>query len=350
MTAGIDLPTWLESQPEALAITLSTIAGACARISASASLGALAGLHGATDNSNTNTHGEVQKKLDVFADDCLAEALQSCGHVAAWASEEHDEPTMSEEYSEIGDYLVVFDPLDGSSNIESNISTGTIFSILPHPFHGTRPGSAGFLQPGRRQLAAGYAIYGPSTVLVLSCGEGVAMFTLDRRDNSWRLCRDNVQVPAATVEFAINTSNQRFWEKPVQRYVAECMAGEEGPRGRDFNMRWVASMVAEVHRILTRGGVFLYPRDNKLPRKAGRLRLMYEAAPMAFLIEQAGGAAVTGTTAILDTAPDTLHQKMPVILGSREEVELIVRYHADPSENVTWQLFKTRSLFVQAQG
>jgi fructose-1,6-bisphosphatase len=317
----------------------------CARISDAVALGALVGLHGSAEASNS--HGEVQKKLDLFADDCLAQAMAACDHVAAWASEEHDNATISEVHGNQGEYLVLFDPLDGSSNIEANISVGTIFSVLAHPYRGTTPGDAGFLQPGRKQVAAGYVVYGPSTVLMLSCGQGVSAFTLDHRDGRWRQTRENVQISPQTREFAINSSNQRFWEKPVQRYVAECLAGEAGPRARDFNMRWVASMVAEVHRIFSRGGVFLYPRDTKEPRKAGRLRLMYEAAPMAFLIEQAGGAAVTGTQSLLDIAPDTLHQKVPVILGSREEVELIVRYHADPNENVSSQLFKTRSLFVQ---
>jgi fructose-1,6-bisphosphatase len=341
----ITLEQWLDGQNPALAATLGAIMHSCARISDAVALGALVGLHGNTDASNT--HGEVQKKLDLFADDCLAQAMAACDHVAAWASEEHDDATISRDHGNQGEYLVLFDPLDGSSNIEANISVGTIFSVLAHPYRGTTPGDAGFLQPGRKQVAAGYVVYGPSTVLMLSCGQGVSAFTLDHRVGQWRQTRENVQISPQTREFAINSSNQRFWEKPVQRYVAECLAGEAGPRARDFNMRWVASMVAEVHRIFSRGGVFLYPRDTKEPRKAGRLRLMYEAAPMAFLIEQAGGAAVTGTQSLLDIVPDTLHQKVPVILGSREEVELIVRYHADPSENVSSQLFKTRSLFVQ---
>ena len=339
------LTDWLASKPAALAATVVSLATACARISEAAALGPLAGVDGSTTHSNS--HGEVQKKLDVMADRCIAEALRACPHVAGWASEEHDDASVSDDHAETGRYLVIFDPLDGSSNIDANISVGTIFSILAHPFHGTTPGAAGFMQPGRKQVAAGYAIYGPSTVLVLSCGDGVSMFTLDRRDGTWRLARERVQLPRQTTEFAINTSNQRHWEKPVQRYVGECVAGEDGPRSINFNMRWVASMVAEVHRILTRGGVFLYPRDNRLPRKPGRLRLMYEAAPMAYLIEQAGGGAVTGTTRLLDVVPDTLHQTVPVILGSIDEIERIVRYHADPNENVNLQLFKTRSLFVQ---
>ncbi len=299
----------------------------------------------------TNSQGEQQTTLDVLADACLSRRLAACPQVAGWASEEQPGATVSEEHGSAGAYLVVFDPLDGSSNLEANISVGTIFSVLPHLFRGTPASDAAFMQPGRRQVAAGYAVYGPTTLLVLSCGRGVHMFTLDPDDRSdagrWLMTREGLQVPAATNEFAINASNQRFWEKPVQRYVAECLAGQNGPRGRDFNMRWVASLAAEVHRIFTRGGVFLYPRDSKEPYKPGRLRLMYEAAPMAFLMEQAGAAASNGCTPLLDLVPDALHQKVPVILGSRDEVERIVGYHADPSENVSWQLFKTRSLFIQ---
>jgi len=342
-----DLESWLADVPGTLGGTIAAIALACTKISESAALGPLTGLHGAT--ADTNSHGEVQKKFDVFADEVLAASLAACPAVAGWASEESEAPTISDHHGVSGEYLVAFDPLDGSSNIEANISVGTIFSILPHPFRGTTPGQAGFLQPGHKQVAAGYVVYGPSTVMVLCVGHGVAAFTLDRRQRNWMLTRDNVQLPTHTKEFAINCSNQRFWEKPVQRYVAECVAGVDGPRGKDFNMRWVASMVAEVHRIFSRGGVYLYPRDMKEPRKPGRLRLLYEAAPMALLIERAGGAAVTGTHRLLDVVPDTLHQRVPVILGSREEVDRIVAYHADPSENVSLRLFKTRSLFLQPQ-
>jgi fructose-1,6-bisphosphatase len=351
-----DLQQWLSTQPAGLADVLGHVAGACAQIARACTRGALAGVHGAQRSQDTNhvvvnVQGEVQQKLDVFADRCLAEALARCPHVAGWASEEHAEPTVSHEHGSGGAYLVLFDPLDGSSNVESNCAVGTIFSVLPHLFRGTPASAAAFMQPGRRQVAAGYVIYGPSTVLVLSCGSGVEMFTLDPDDASeggrWVHTRGQVGVPPTTAEFAINASNQRFWEKPVQRYVAECTAGASGPRGRDFNMRWIASLVAEAHRIFARGGVFLYPRDSREPFRPGRLRLMYEAAPMAFLMEQAGGGASTGTSALLDLVPDALHQKVPVILGSREEVERIVGYHADPSENVSWQLFRTRSLFIQ---
>ncbi len=343
----IDLPGWLAQQSSMLAEPLLAIAEACADIAAATRMGMLAGLHGAADSRNT--HGEAQQKLDLFADARLAEALARCPSVAGWASEEQAQPVVSPEHGEHGQLLAVFDPLDGSSNIETNLSIGTIFSLLPHPLRGAAPGEAAFLQPGRRQLAAGYVMYGPATVLVLSIGRGVQMFTLDPASGRWLLVRDAMTVPVATAEFAINSSNQRHWDKPVQRYVAECIAGAAGPRTRDFNMRWLACMVAEVHRILTRGGVFLYPRDARVPLKPGRLRLMYEAAPMALLMEQAGAGAVTGTQALLDIVPDVLHQRVPVILGSREEVDRIVRYHAEPSENVSWQLFRTRSLFVQPQ-
>ncbi|PXW94512.1 D-fructose 1,6-bisphosphatase [Sphaerotilus hippei] len=347
------LETWLATQPTALADVLRHIAQACSEIARLCAHGALTSASGGDGGhgpaGEANVHGEVQQRLDVLADRAMALALARSPFVAGWASEEQTLPVVAPLADPAAPYLVLFDPLDGSSNIEANISVGTIFSVLPHLFRGAAPTEAAFLQPGRRQLVAGYALYGPATVLVLTVGQGVLTFTLDPVGGQWLLTRSAVQVPACTSEFAINTSNQRFWEKPVQRYVAECVAGEDGPRSRHFNMRWVASLVAEVHRILSRGGVFLYPRDHREPRRPGRLRLMYEAAPMAWLMEQAGASASTGTSELLDITPDTLHQKVPVILGSRDEVERITRYHADPSENVSWQLFKTRSLFVQAQ-
>ena len=345
-----DLPAEVS---QSLRETLGCIAQACADIGEVASQGALAGAHGLADASNSQ--GEAQKKLDVIADELLATALAACRHVAGWASEEHEHPHVSDDHGTRGSHLVVFDPLDGSSNIEANISIGTIFSVLPHPYRGTTPGEAGFMQPGHQQLAAGYVLYGPATMMVLTCRRGVLVFTLDRAalrvggPARWVLTQEQVRIAPQTREFAINASNQRFWEKPVQRYVAECVAGDSGPRMKDFNMRWVASMVAEVHRIMTRGGVFMYPRDTREPRKPGRLRLMYEAAPMALLVVQAGGGAVNGTSELLDLVPDTLHQRVPVILGSKDEIDRIVGYHADPHENVSWQLFKTRSLFVQPQ-
>ncbi|WP_290644477.1 class 1 fructose-bisphosphatase [Aquabacterium sp.] len=333
--------------------TMDAIAQACARISDLAGQGVLAGAHGLADSANSQ--GEAQKKLDVLSDEIMSHHLGHCEHVAGWASEEHEHHQLSDKHVRNGRYLVVYDPLDGSSNIEANISIGTIFSILPHEGRGRLPTEDSYRQPGHEQLAAGYVLYGPATIMVLTCRRGVLMFTLDKRSGAngepmrWLLTQEAVQIPMQTKEFAINASNQRFWEKPVQRYIAECTAGENGPRMKDFNMRWVASMVAEVHRIMTRGGVFMYPRDTREPRKPGRLRLMYEASPMALLVEQAGGRAVNGTSELLDLVPDTLHQRVPVILGSREEIDRIVSYHADPHENVSWQLFKTRSLFVQPQ-
>ncbi|HET8694879.1 MAG TPA: class 1 fructose-bisphosphatase [Aquabacterium sp.] len=343
-----------DSHPDVVTVlsdTLEVIAHACARIGDIASQGALAQAHGWSDT--VNSQGEAQKRLDLLADECMRESLARCPHVAGWASEELEHVQPSPHHAEHGPLLVVYDPLDGSSNIEANISIGTIFSILPHRYRGSRPGDADFMQPGHQQVAAGYVLYGPATLLVLTCRRGVLVFTLDKRSPlqspRWVLTHEGVQIPSGTREFAINASNQRFWEKPIQRYIAECVAGENGPRMKDFNMRWVASMVAEVHRIMTRGGVFLYPRDTREPIKPGRLRLMYEAAPMALLVEQAGGRAINGTSELLDLIPDVLHQKVPVILGSKDEIDRIVSYHADPHENVSWQLFKTRSLFVQPQ-
>jgi fructose-1,6-bisphosphatase len=333
--------------------TLEALAQACSQISEVAAQGVLAGAHGLAESDNSQ--GEAQKKLDVLSDEVMSRHLAACPHVAGWASEEHERQQVSPDHSRKGRYLVVYDPLDGSSNIEANISIGTIFSILPHTYRGVDPTDSSYMQRGQSQLAAGYVLYGPATIMVLTCGRGVMMFTLDRKGMAnggparWLLTQDQVRIPAQTREFAINMSNQRFWEKPVQRYIAECVAGENGPRMKDFNMRWVASMVAEVHRIMTRGGVFMYPRDTREPRKPGRLRMMYEAAPMAMLVEQAGGRASNGTSDLLDLVPDTLHQRVPVILGSREEIDRIVSYHADPHENVSWQLFKTRSLFIQPQ-
>lgn len=341
------------AEAQSLIETIAAIAQACAGISELAGMGALAGAHGLADRDNSQ--GEAQKKLDVLSDGLMSRHLQACPHVAGWASEEHEHHQLSDRHVRDGRYLVVYDPLDGSSNIEANISIGTIFSILPHTECGRLPSHDSYRRAGHEQLAAGYVLYGPATIMVLTCRRGVLMFTLDKRSMQpgvplrWVLTQSDVRIPVQTREFAINASNQRFWEKPVQRYIAECVAGENGPRMKDFNMRWVASMVAEVHRIMTRGGVFMYPRDTREPRKPGRLRLMYEAAPMAMLVEQAGGRAVNGTSELLDLVPDTLHQRVPVILGSRDEIDRIVSYHAEPHENVSWQLFKTRSLFVQPQ-
>lgn len=310
-----------------LRLLIEVVARACKAIGVNVAKGALAGVLG--EAGTDNVQGEAQKKLDVIANEILLQANEWGGHLAAMASEEiehvHQIPF---EYPK-GGYLLLFDPLDGSSNIDVNVSVGTIFSVLRNPCEQGEPDEAAFLQPGTEQVAAGYAIYGPSTQLVISVGHGVHGFTLDREMGSFVYTSPFMSVPDETKEYAINASNARHWEAPVQRYVAELQQGKEGPRGKDFNMRWVASMVADVHRILTRGGVFMYPLDAKTKDKGGKLRLMYEANPMAMLIEQAGGAATTGRERILDLQPQKLHQRVPVVLGSREEVERVTRYHLE---------------------
>jgi fructose-1,6-bisphosphatase I len=276
-----------------------------------------------------NVQGEVQKKLDIIANDVLIEANEWGAHLAAIPSEEMDSIHVVPNRYPQGEYLLLFDPLDGSSNIDVNVSIGTIFSVLKKPDGSAGISEADFLQPGNKQVAAGYCVYGPQTTLVLTVGDGVAMFTLDRETGSWVLTQDGVEIPEDTKEFAINMSNMRHWASPVKQYIDECLQGKEGPRGKDFNMRWVASMVADVHRILCRGGVFIYPWDQREPEKAGKLRLMYEANPMGFIVEQAGGAATNGQQRILDIAPDALHQRVSVMLGSKNEVERVTRYHQE---------------------
>jgi fructose-1,6-bisphosphatase I len=312
--------------PSDLRLLVEVVARAIKAISINVGKGALAGVLG--EAGTGNVQGEAQKKLDVIANEILLEANEWGGHLAAMASEEMEGPHAIPHRFPKGEYLLLFDPLDGSSNIDVNVSVGTIFSVLRCP-EGVDPTSEqAFLQPGARQVCAGFAVFGPSTVLVLTMGHGVHSFTLDRELGSFILTREDIRIPDDTGEFAVNMSNQRFWEPPVQRYVGELLAGREGPRGKDFNMRWVASMVADVYRILARGGIFLYPRDGRDPGKAGRLRLMYEANPMAMIVEQAGGAATTGRERILEVVPTALHQRVAVYLGSRSEVEVVTRYHA----------------------
>ena len=308
-----------------LRLLIEVVARAVKAIAVNVSKGALADVLG--EAGSDNVQGEAQKKLDVIANDILIQANEWGGHLAAMASEEVEEiRPIPGEYPK-GAYLLLFDPLDGSSNIDVNISVGTIFSVLRCPQGCDSVSEAQFMQPGSAQVAAGYSVYGPSTQLVLTVGEGVHGFTLDREMGSFIYTHPSMTIPADTKEYAINGSNERFWEAPVQRYVNELKAGEAGPRGRDFNTRWVASMVADVHRILTRGGIFMYPMDSKMKDKGGKLRLMYEANPMALIVEAAGGAASTGRERILDIRPDRLHQRVPVILGSRNEVERVVAYH-----------------------
>jgi len=318
--------------PSELRLLLEVVARACKGISHAVNKGALGGVLGTAGSANVQ--GEVQKKLDIIANDVLIEANEWGGHLAAMASEEMDTIHAVPNRYPQGEYLLLFDPLDGSSNIDVNVSIGTIFSVLKKADASTTVRESDFLQAGTRQVAAGYCVYGPQTTLVLTVGDGVAMFTLDREQGSFVLTQEDVQIPEDTQEFAINMSNMRHWAAPVQRYVDECLQGKDGPRGKDFNMRWVASMVADVHRILTRGGIFLYPWDKREPGKAGKLRLMYEANPMSWLVEQAGGASSSGSARILDIEPAQLHQRVSVILGSRHEVDRAVRYHQEAASAV----------------
>lgn len=307
-----------------LRLLIETCARACKAISVQVNKGALAGVLGSAGTHNVQA--EEQKRLDVISNEILLEANEWGGNLAALASEEMDKPAQIPLPYPKGEYLLLFDPLDGSSNIDVNISVGTIFSVLRCPQGLREPDEEAFLQPGRDQVAAGFAVYGPSTLLVLTVGEGAHGFTLDPYTGSFALTHPDLRIPVDTAEFAINVSNMRRWEPPVKRYIEECLAGKDGPRGKDFNMRWVASMVADVFRVLSRGGIFMYPRDSR--NREGRLRLMYEANPMSLIVEQAGGAATDGRQRILDIRPAGLHQRVAVILGSKNEVERVTSYHA----------------------
>ena len=335
MSSKISLTRYLVEQqrqaghiPPELRLLLEVVARACKSISQAVNKGALGGESSVLGTAGSeNVQGEVQKKLDIIANEVLIEANEWGGHLAAMASEEMDHIYVVPNRYPQGEYLLLFDPLDGSSNIDVNVSIGTIFSVLKKPEGRAAVEEKDFLQAGSQQVAAGYCVYGPQTTLVLTVGDGVAMFTLDREQGSFVLTNENVQIPADTQEFAINMSNMRHWDEPVKRYIDECLQGSDGPRGKDFNMRWIASMVADVHRILTRGGVFLYPWDKREPEKAGKLRLMYEANPMSWLIEQAGGASTNGKQRILDLQPGKLHERVSVMLGSKNEVERVTAYH-----------------------
>ena len=327
------------------------VAIACKAIAQAVALGELGGMLGQqTDGAAAaiNVQGEQQMRLDVLSNEVFLRQNEWGGQLAGMASEEMERPYAIPQQYPRGKYLLLFDPLDGSSNIDVNVAVGSIFSVLraPEDAQSRELAEADFLQPGTRQVAAGYAIYGPSTMLVLSVGNGVAGFTLDPRLGEFMLTHPDLRVPCETREFAINASNSRFWEPPVKRYVDECLAGREGPRGKDFNMRWIASMVAEAHRILMRGGVFLYPRDSKDPGKPGRLRLLYEANPIGFVLEQAGGRASTGRANVLAVQPSSLHQRIGLVFGSRKEVERIEQYHGEPMGlRRDMPLFAERSLF-----
>lgn len=317
------------SAPDAtgdLTLLLVDIANACKRIAHTVSRGAMTGMLGSAGTENVQ--GETQKELDIVTNDIMVEALEWTGHLSGMVSEEVDDFIPIPEQFPKGKYLALFDPLDGSSNIDVNLTVGTIFSILKGQ-DGVDATLEDFLQTGSEQVCAGFVLYGPSTMMILTTGQGVNGFTLDQDVGEFVLTHPNMTIPEDTKEFSINMSNHRFWESPVQRYIDECMQGEEGPRGVNFNMRWVASMVAEVYRILTRGGIFIYSKDTRDLSKSGKLRLMYEANPMGYIVEQAGGLCSTGRERILDIVPDAIHQRVPVILGSKNEVERVVSYHLD---------------------
>ncbi|QWD87867.1 class 1 fructose-bisphosphatase [Polynucleobacter paludilacus] len=311
------------SIPAGLQELLIAVANTCTTLSDEVAQGALIGLLGSAGTGNVQ--GEVQQKLDVIANDLLIEGVQECKALAGLASEEMELPMPVQG---MGDYLLLFDPLDGSSNIDVNVSIGTIFSILQKQNPTAPLQNSDFLLSGRHQAAAGYVVYGPQTTMALTLGDGVVMFTLDKTIGQFVLIKDSVEIAYSTKEFAINMSNMRHWAQPVQRYVQECLDGVTGARQKDFNMRWIASMVADVHRVLSRGGIFMYPWDQREPNKPGKLRLMYEANPMSFLVEQAGGASINGTQVIMDIQPQDLHERVSVMLGSKEEIEKLQSYHA----------------------
>nr|WP_314860347.1 class 1 fructose-bisphosphatase [uncultured Undibacterium sp.] len=316
--------------PAELRLLIEVVARACKTISHAVGKGALGEVLGTAHTENVQ--GEVQKKLDILSNEILLEANEWGGHLAAMASEEMETIHPIPNRYPQGEYMLLFDPLDGSSNIDVNVSIGTIFSVLKAPEGMGAPTEQDFLQKGSQQVAAGYAIYGPQTMLIFTTGNGVNCFTLDREMGSWVLTERNIQIPADTQEFAINMSNVRHWYPPVTRYVDDMLAGKTGPLNKNYNMRWIASMVADVHRILHRGGIFMYPADKREPDKAGKLRLMYEANPMSMIVEQAGGASSDGKQRMLDVQPTALHQRVAVYLGSKNEVELVTRYHVENKE------------------
>ena len=309
--------------PAGLQEVLLAVVNTCSDLSHEVAQGALIGLLGSAGSGNVQ--GEVQQKLDIIANDQLIDGVKHCKSLAGLASEEMELPVPVQG---TGDYLLLFDPLDGSSNIDVNVSIGTIFSVLKKQSPQTPLQTADFLLSGRHQVAAGYVVYGPQTTMALTLGDGVVMFTLDRITGEFVLIKEAVTIAHSTKEFAINMSNMRHWAEPVRRYVEECLAGTSGVRDKDFNMRWIASMVADVHRVLSRGGVFMYPWDQREPHKPGKLRLMYEANPMSFLVEQAGGASINGTEVIMDLQPTDLHERVSVMLGSKEEIDRLQQYHS----------------------
>ncbi len=335
---------------------ITDVSLACKAISCKVAYGALGGVlgddpsaAGTVNVQGRNASGDSQKRLDVISNEIFLRANEWGGHVAGMVSEELAQAyTLPAKYPR-GKYLLMFDPLDGSSNIDVNVAVGSIFSIVRAPNPGEDAHAADYLQPGTQQVCAGYAIYGPSTMLVLTLGKGTHAFTLEPMLGEWVLSHPNLQIPPKSHELAIYASNSRFWEPAVKRFVDDCLAGQTGPRGADFNMRWIASLVAETHRILMRGGVFMYPRDSKDAGKSGRLRLLYEANPISFLIEQAGGRASDGRQRLMQVQPESLHQRIGFVFGSSEEVERIEAYHhEEPQDTYSSPLFGKRGLFAQA--
>ena len=311
-----------DNVPLDLISLIKTVLAATKEISFRVSQAQLGDLLGST--LDENIQGEVQKKLDVVANELFKDILLESGFVKAISSEEEDTSVAGEKN---GKYLVSFDPLDGSSNIDINSLIGTIFSIheAPEDMEASDPDM--FKQAGHKQVCAGYVLYGPSTMLVMTTGSGTHFYVLDRTHGGYLLVERNVQVPTDTQEFAINMSNQRFWQPAMQNYIHDLLAGDTGPRGKNFNMRWIAAMVGDIHRVLCRGGLFTYPADSKNPEQPYKLRLMYEANPMSFLLEQAGGLAMTSQGRIMDIEPDSIHQRVEVIMGSKNEVEACLSYY-----------------------
>lgn len=313
-----------DGAPLELILLIRTLLAGCKEIAFRVGQGELAGVLGST--LSDNVQGERQKKLDVISNQIIKDILSESGYVKAISSEEEDDVVPCHPD---GKYLVSFDPLDGSSNTDINSLIGTIFSILHAPQWMEPNDPSAFLQPGTQMVAAGYVLYGPSTMLTLTTGRGTHIYTLDNTHGGFLLTKGDVQVPKETSEFAINMSNQRHWEPPMQEYVADLLAGDTGPRGKNYNMRWVAAMVGDIHRLLCRGGLFAYPYDNRDPKKAGKLRLLYEANPMSFLMEQAGGMASTGKKRIMELMPKEIHERVPVVMGSKEEVEACIGYYSN---------------------